>query len=380
MTKILIIGSFSDYGGREIEAGFIASSLKTAYDVEVLSTGLFTNKSHIYEYDVNLKATYLYKEVAKKSLLIKLSALISSIRNNQLKSWEKFVSNRIAKKILKFDHHTNEVIKSHIIKSDLVFICAQLSSSYLQYIIDTAKLHSKKVIFRTTGTISDINYNYIDKVDLFIHHSISNSLKLSNYPFKIIDQTTLIDDKLLGIPILKHKVTNFMFIGRVTSEKGLEDILKWIAPYLGRIKITIIGDGDLKDGLVDKYHKFNQIKFIGAISNHQVPEYLKQAECLIIGSPFEAGPIVGIEAMAAGRIILSTRVGAMPERLNGSLNDFWYEYGNPRSFIYQLERILQLSPTDTCKISTENRLKYLSDYSISIIKNKYLQTVVSLLN
>ena len=35
--------------------------------------------------------------------------------------------------------------------------------------------------------------------------------------------------------------------------------------------------------------------------------------------------MVGLEAMAAGKIIISTDVGAMKDRLLGTKNDFWFD-------------------------------------------------------
>ena len=45
MKKVLLIGPFEDYGGREIDTAFIASSLYENFEVSICSTGNITKKS-----------------------------------------------------------------------------------------------------------------------------------------------------------------------------------------------------------------------------------------------------------------------------------------------------------------------------------------------
>jgi hypothetical protein len=57
MQKILIIGPFSDFGGRELETGFIANSFSKNFDVSVCSTSIPTSKSQIFNFNPNIKSS-----------------------------------------------------------------------------------------------------------------------------------------------------------------------------------------------------------------------------------------------------------------------------------------------------------------------------------
>jgi len=50
------------------------------------------------------------------------------------------------------------------------------------------------------------------------------------------------------------------------------------------------------------------IVFKGQLGNSKTHQAFRDNDCLIISSSEEAGPLTGIESMAAGKIMISTRV------------------------------------------------------------------------
>jgi len=93
---------------------------------------------------------------------------------------------------------------------------------------------------------------------------------------------------------------------------------------------------------------------------------------LVIPSHEEAGPLVGIEAMAAGKLIFSTKVGAMAQRLYNTENDFWFDINKEQSFLQLIERVKNIKPEGIKVIREKNRKIYLENYSIEKISNEYL--------
>jgi hypothetical protein len=49
--NILIIGPFSDFGGRELETSFIGDVLSETFNVTICSTGYFSDKSQLYNFE-----------------------------------------------------------------------------------------------------------------------------------------------------------------------------------------------------------------------------------------------------------------------------------------------------------------------------------------
>ena len=103
-------------------------------------------------------------------------------------------------------------------------------------------------------------------------------------------------------------------------------------------------------------------------------------ECAIIPAYTEAGPLVGIDAMAAGKVILSTKVGAMPDRLAGTKNDFWFSPEERESFKCQFERIKGLATSEVFEIGEKNRNTYIERYSKEVVSDQYFDSVTGVLN
>jgi len=90
--------------------------------------------------------------------------------------------------------------------------------------------------------------------------------------------------------------------------------------------------------------------------------------------------LVGIEAMAAAKLILSTKVGAMAERLKNSGNDFWFDIEDQSSFFDSLAVINNLNDPEFQKIANTNREVYLTEYQFTVIKRKYTDCLNKYLN
>jgi glycosyltransferase involved in cell wall biosynthesis len=84
--------------------------------------------------------------------------------------------------------------------------------------------------------------------------------------------------------------------------------------------------------------------------------------------------------MAAGKLIFSTKVGAMVERLYKTENDFWFDINKEQSFLQLLERLKNIEPEEIKAIREINRKFYLESYSIEKISNEYLSVFDKLLS
>ena len=111
------------------------------------------------------------------------------------------------------------------------------------------------------------------------------------------------------------------------------------------------------------------------MSPKELSKFYKTFDVLVIPSYEESGPLVGLEAMAAGRLIMSTEVGAMPERLQGTENKFWFAVEDAQDFDRVLKRIVSLSLLEVQKIAQANRERYIAHYTREQIQKKYREAV-----
>ena len=77
---MLIIGPIGDFGGRELEAGFIANSLSDNYDVEICSIGNITKNSQVYETFKNGESALKGEDTVRKSISEKNSLMKDTVK------------------------------------------------------------------------------------------------------------------------------------------------------------------------------------------------------------------------------------------------------------------------------------------------------------
>ena len=101
-----------------------------------------------------------------------------------------------------------------------------------------------------------------------------------------------------------------LFVGRLVYYKGL-DVLLDALRLTERARLAIVGVGPLRNQLVDQAARLGiteRVKFLGAVPDARLRSLYKRARFLVLPSvaPSEAFGMVQLEAMAAGRPVIST--------------------------------------------------------------------------
>lgn len=382
MKKVLIIGPIGDFGGRELEVGFIANVLRLNYEVTICSTGNISNTSQVYHFNPKQRVVTLNQLLYNNDIVLKLAANFSCFKNfNNNATVSNFTNNRLAKRYLNYNKKKAVVLKKVVKQFDLIFICAQLSSSFVPEIINFSKEFNKPILFRTTGNIyNNQNLDCLKYVNIFIHHSHRNARKLSDkYNYKIIDQCAFNEISLLKIPTINKKVNNFMTVSRIEKDKNIEVVVKAFLKNTDvNDRLYVVGMGSDLSRLVNNT-KDERVVFTGFIPNNELQKIFNICECFIVSYyELEAGPLTGIEAMAAGKVIISSKTGAMIERISDEYT-FWHN--NDIDNLYQkIKQVKALSIEKVKVVSEANRARYNLAYSKNIIKRNYIEIISNFIN
>lgn len=111
-----------------------------------------------------------------------------------------------------------------------------------------------------------------------------------------------------------------LFIGWVIPTKGISELLEaWSAIQPQRWKLQIVGPGNTnyRQALIDRYH-LDGVEFLGELAHSQAMDLLEDCDLFVLPSYTEGFPNVILEAMAFGKPIVATDVGAIPEMLEGN--------------------------------------------------------------
>jgi glycosyltransferase involved in cell wall biosynthesis len=119
---------------------------------------------------------------------------------------------------------------------------------------------------------------------------------------------------------LPKELLKIGFVGRLSREKGVDLLLEAFA-LLSRdradAQLVLCGEGPLLDCLEARARDlalFDRVVFAGFV-NH-VADVLEKMDIFVMPSLTEGMPMVLMEAMAANKKIVATRVGGMPEMLS----------------------------------------------------------------
>lgn len=135
---------------------------------------------------------------------------------------------------------------------------------------------------------------------------------------------------------------SFLMLGRLGSRKGVYDLIDAVEIACRQdpsLRVCIAGDGE-----VDKVRRVVEAKGLGRhvsvpgwIDEEQKLKYLKKAAVIILPSYHEGLPVSVLEGMAAGKAIISTTAGAIPEVV-GEENGILVEPGDVEGLVAAMLR------------------------------------------
>jgi glycosyltransferase involved in cell wall biosynthesis len=110
-----------------------------------------------------------------------------------------------------------------------------------------------------------------------------------------------------------------LFVGNLVPVKGTWVLLQACSQLISQgVNLTchIIGDGPLRRDIASyiRVHKLqDRISLHGSLPHHELPDWFRAANALILPSFSEGVPNVLLEAMACGTPFVASRVGGIPE-------------------------------------------------------------------
>lgn len=141
-------------------------------------------------------------------------------------------------------------------------------------------------------------------------------------------------------------------IGRLVDKKGFDDALKAVRLLLDagvKVKYDIVGDGPLRSELahlVESLGLEGVVRMHGALDNADALSVMSQADFFLMPSrmasdgDMEGLPIAVMEAMAAGRIVVTTTHSGIAEVINNEANGIAVDERAPTQIKYAILKVL----------------------------------------
>jgi glycosyltransferase involved in cell wall biosynthesis len=153
----------------------------------------------------------------------------------------------------------------------------------------------------------------------------------------------------------------FLFVGRLTEEKGIHTLLK--ATTRANFRLVIIGEGPLSSMVVEHAAKNPNIVYLGYQDKLSVMSHMKSCRALVFPSEwYEGFPLTILEALSTGTVIIASRLGGMAEIIKDGVNGLHFEAGNDSELAAKIMEVDQ-GPAYLKSISTKARSSYLEHYT-----------------
>lgn len=152
----------------------------------------------------------------------------------------------------------------------------------------------------------------------FLHSSLGVSAS------QLVVKPNFTDDLGVGE---RQRENFFLFIGRLTGEKGIETVLESAAA--GGYKLSIIGDGPLKEMVETHAATYPNIEYLGFRQKPFIISQLKKCKALIFPSVwYEGFPMTILEAFSTATPVICSRLGGMAEIVEDKINGLHFHAGN----------------------------------------------------
>lgn len=145
-----------------------------------------------------------------------------------------------------------------------------------------------------------------------------------------------------------------VFVGRVTSEKRLDTLVRAVAllPEDLTWHLDIVGGGDQIDELAKLARDLriaDRVTLTGYVSDQELRDRLRSAEVFAMPSIAELQSIATMEAMATGLPVVAADAVALPHLVTDGVNGWLFRPDDAADMAEKLERIMRLSDEDYAK-------------------------------
>ena len=151
-------------------------------------------------------------------------------------------------------------------------------------------------------------------------------------------------ERIRGTPAYSHRAPYVLYAGRLNPVKGAGLLLQafdMAARRLEGVNLLLAGDGPEQPELkktASRLAASGRIHFLGARPRHQIFALLRGCELVVVPSVTEACPLIVLEAMAAGKVVLGSCTTGIRDLILDGETGMLFEPGDAKGLAELLVR------------------------------------------
>lgn len=235
----------------------------------------------------------------------------------------------------------------HIIvheKIDIVHTHHRMAAFYiklLSYVCRFKNIYTAHNVFTNKKKLTYFSINSIPVIA--VGKSVKNNLVeyfgIAEKNIEVIYNTTLDDNQEITIEPLMKEITDsngiiISNVGRLSEQKGqiyFIEAAKDVVSKYNNVYFFIIGSGEDEEKLKEQIKKLNlEDKIFMLGYRKDIKSLMRQSDIICLSSLWEGLPLVPIEAISLGKIVVSTDVGGTCEIIQNGFNGYICQKGNSK--------------------------------------------------
>lgn len=238
---------------------------------------------------------------------------------------------------------------SVVSRYDVVHVNAASDRSFMRksYFIRCAKRHGKKIVLHQHGgdfknyyenQISDKRRSYfrktLDMADVMLvltsswkeyFGNLTRPEKITVFPNGV--KTAGYEADNIDVTFDKKDLNKLLFLGRICADKGIDELIRAVSELHDtnpRIRLYLGGIYE-----EERYKRIIEespfAEYLGWISGSEKDRYLDECGIYVLPSYYEGLPVSVLEAMLHGCVVVSTKVGGIPEIIDDGKEGYLVE-------------------------------------------------------
>ncbi len=154
-----------------------------------------------------------------------------------------------------------------------------------------------------------------------------------------------------------------LYVGRLSVEKGIDVLLNAWKNLDGTIPLKIVGDGPLREQVIEATQTLSQVEWLGRKPMSEVYDLVGEAIMLVVPSKwYETFGRVIIEAFAKGTPVIAADIGAIAELVEPNRLGLHFRSGNAEDLAQQAKHLISHS-AELNKLRLNARAEFEAKYT-----------------
>ena len=170
---------------------------------------------------------------------------------------------------------------------------------------------------------------------------------------------------------------NFLFIGRVMKDKGIDEFLYMAKKIKSRHPDTSFDIVGMMDGnyeqIINSAVNNGYVNYYGLQSD--VKPFIQKSHCVVLPSYHEGMANVLLEAAASGRPVIASDIAGCRETFDEGVSGFACKAKSAESLVDAVEKFIKLSYDKKIQMGVAGRKKVEEQFSRQIVVNTYIKEI-----